>query len=110
MYGREARRCCSGLVRQETNPRSELSKQQQQQAKEMVDVQLAASQQRRARNAKSTTVIEYVQGDFVWLNQSEVKVGLSPKLRNPWSGPFRVLKSYENCTYRIKPVQVQRVY
>ena len=46
---------------------AELEKQQQQ-AKGIVDIQLAAAQQRQERNYGSTTVRDYVEGDFVWLH------------------------------------------
>ena len=82
---------------------------QQQQAKVIVDIQLATAQQRQERTYGSTTVRDYVEGDFVWLHQKAVKAGLSPKLSSPWSSPFRVLKCFENATYKIKPVQGERV-
>lgn len=99
-------------VRLATEYVTEVEKKQQQ-AKEIVDIQLAASQQRQARNDGSTVTIQYEPGDLVWLHQTALKAGLSPKLSSPWSGPYRVMTCYDNSTFRIKPVsggRVQRVH
>jgi hypothetical protein len=41
-------------------------------------------------------------GDLVWLLNTVVPPGQSRKLHFPWSGPYRVLQQFSDCTYRIQ--------
>lgn len=40
-------------------------------------------------------------GDNVWLHCPAVKPGLTSKLAQPWTGPYRVVKRINDVTYRI---------
>ena len=80
---------------------------------ELVKTQFTASQERQVRNARTSADIVYEKGDYVWLHHAALSPGLSRKLGSPWRGPYRVLKCYENSTFRVKLVQggrTQRVH
>ena len=51
------------------------------------------------RNAR---VHQYNIGDLVWLHQPVVRVGQSPKLHKPWTGPYRVVKVVGWNTLRVQ--------
>ncbi|VDD75875.1 unnamed protein product [Mesocestoides corti] len=44
------------------------------------------------------------RGDSVWLHQPYPNRGNFSKLDNPYTGPFEVVQSPPNNTYRIRPV------
>lgn len=52
------------------------------------------------RGSKGTT--RYQTGDSVWLYNPTRKIGLSPKLRPTWDGPYVVTKRLTDVTYRIR--------
>lgn len=114
MFGREARLPADVALGTGTNLDTPVQlttefvaelERKQQQAREIVDTQLTLAQQRQGRNAGSSTPFELVDGDYVWLHQPALRPGLTKKLRCPWTGPFRVVRCFENWTYKIKPVQ-----
>lgn len=45
---------------------------------------------------------QYNIGDLVWLHQPVVRVGQSPKLHKPWTGPYRVVKVVGWNTLRVQ--------
>ena len=51
------------------------------------------------RGTKSTG---FTEGDLVWLHNPRRRKGLSPKLLSPWEGPYTVLESISEVTYRIR--------
>ena len=44
----------------------------------------------------------YQVGDRVWLHSPAIPRGRSPKLHQPWTGPFVVIKVLSDVTYRIQ--------
>ncbi|XP_053390530.1 uncharacterized protein LOC128553412 [Mercenaria mercenaria] len=47
----------------------------------------------------------YEPGDAVWFFNSRRRKGLSPKLQNPWTGPYMVVKKWGDILYGIKQTQ-----
>ncbi|KAG5888710.1 hypothetical protein JTB14_035775 [Gonioctena quinquepunctata] len=39
--------------------------------------------------------------DLVWLYNPKRRRGLSPKLRNSWEGPYKIVKRINDLVYRI---------
>ena len=79
--------------------------EQQHSARELVDAHLTAAQARqRANYNRGSTMDEdgYRKGELVWLHNSAVKRGLSPKLVKKWTGPFKVIEKHSPQNYKIQ--------
>ncbi|KAG7157191.1 hypothetical protein Hamer_G010034 [Homarus americanus] len=46
--------------------------------------------------------VYYKDCDMVWLYNPLRKKGQSPKLQNPWEGPYTVVERLSDVTYRIR--------
>jgi hypothetical protein len=44
----------------------------------------------------------YLEGQFVWLHDTQRRPKLSKKLALPWKGPYLVVKALSSVTYRIQ--------
>ena len=72
---------------------------------ELVDAHLTAAQARqRANYNRGSTMDEdgYRKGELVWLHNSAVKRGLSPKLVMKWTAPFKVIEKHTPQNYKIQ--------
>ena len=61
----------------------------------------SASHQKRYYD-RNTQERRHSRGDLVWLHQVRLKKGTSPKLQNPWCGPWMVIDRLSDVTYRIQ--------
>ena len=50
----------------------------------------------------------YKPGDNVWLQNSVIPEGLSPKISYPWKGPYTILQCLNDVTYKIKSTVNQK--
>ena len=76
-----------------------------QRFRELVDAHLTAAQARQQANHNRGSTIDkdgYRKGELVWLHNSAVKRGLSPKLAKKWTGPFQVVAEHSPQTYQIQ--------
>ena len=62
----------------------------------------AANDRQKANYDKRAIIRPYKAGDMVWLQNHATKKGLSPKLRQHWIGPYKILNKLSDVTYRIK--------
>ena len=62
----------------------------------------AASDRQKANYDKRAIIRPHKAGDMVWLQNHATKKGLSPKLRQHWIGPYKILNKLSDVTYRIK--------
>ncbi|BES95072.1 multicellular organismal development [Nesidiocoris tenuis] len=44
----------------------------------------------------------FIEGQDVWCFYPKRKVGLSPKLQSPWTGPCKIIRKISDVVYRIK--------
>ena len=51
---------------------------------------------------KKAKVPSYTVGQKVWLYSSKIPIGLSAKLHNKWKGPYVILESGPNFTFKLK--------
>lgn len=51
---------------------------------------------------KGKHVIEYSLGDAVWYYHPRRQRNLSPKLQNPWVGPYLITQKYGEVLYEIR--------
>ena len=68
--------------------------------RKVTDAIAEAAEKRRQRQ-----VVHQVQhrvGDRVWLHRAVGRRGLSPKLQNPWSGPFEIIEVLSPQNYRLR--------
>ena len=42
------------------------------------------------------------EGDAVWLHNPQRRKGLTPKLQQPWQGPYIITKKINDLVYRIQ--------
>ena len=52
---------------------------------------------------------EFAEGDYVYLHNHVVKVGVSAKFRRPWVGPWRVTVRKSQLNYEIMNQQGKRI-
>ena len=50
----------------------------------------------------------YDTGEYVLLHYPVVKVGHSPKLTNPWRGPYRIIKRLNDVNFQIEEISTQK--
>ena len=82
---------------------SVLSEDKKQEIHRKVSESIRAAASRRAEmRAAHSHQVSYQVGDFVWLHNPVRKVGKSPKLCRPWTGPFQVVSVLSPVTYRIQ--------
>ncbi|KAJ8028018.1 hypothetical protein HOLleu_30139 [Holothuria leucospilota] len=63
------------------------------------------SQRRQKRNYDARISCRgspFQVGDRVWLERSRRTKGLSPKLSMRWDGPYKIVKRFSDCIYRIE--------
>ena len=76
--------------------------QQMNSAREIVDANLAAAQERQRHDAP-VHVHQYQHGDWVYLHDPGRRRGKAHKLLSVWDGPFQILKKQgDNDVYKIK--------
>ena len=65
------------------------------------NLKLAAAKQRQMydRNTMSRTLN---RGDWVWLQNTQRKKGLTPKLMTKWTGPYLVIAKLSDVVYRVQ--------
>lgn len=60
----------------------------------------SAAEKRRERQVVNQ--VQHRVGDHVWLHRAVGRRGLSPKLQNPWLGPFEILEVLSPQNYRLR--------
>lgn len=79
-------------------------KQRHREAKEVVEENLAAAQERQKRNFDPNHgTSSFKPGDMVYLSNPAVSNGQSRKLRNLFEGPYRVKATKGDVNYLIQP-------
>ena len=48
------------------------------------------------------SINHYKAGDFVWVEQTITKPGISPKLQSLYHGPYVIVQKYDDLTYRVQ--------
>lgn len=66
------------------------------------NIKQAQIKQKQQYDKKSTDVPDFRVGQSVLLHSTKVPVGLSPKLHNPWDGPFYITAIGPNNTYKLR--------
>ena len=65
------------------------------------NVNISAETMKQRKDIRST-MEQLKENDQVWLYNPRRKKGQSPKLSSPWDGPYRVVKSLSDVTFRIQ--------
>ena len=65
------------------------------------NIQTAQQRQKQQYDKKSKEPPNFRVGQSVLLHSTKVPVGLSPKLHNPWIGPFYITNIGPNNTYKL---------
>lgn len=66
------------------------------------NIKQAQIKQKQQYDKKSTDVPDFRVGQSVLLHSTKVPVGLSPKLHDPWDGPFYITAIGPNNTYKLR--------
>lgn len=66
------------------------------------NINQAQIKQKQQYDKKSTDVPDLRVGQSVLLYSTKVPVGLSPKLHNPWDGPFYITAIGPNNTFKLR--------
>lgn len=66
------------------------------------NIKQAQIKQKQQYDKKSTDVPNFRVGQSVLLHSTKVPVGLSPKLHDPWDGPFYITAIGPNNTYKLR--------
>ncbi|KAK3097343.1 hypothetical protein FSP39_008811 [Pinctada imbricata] len=61
-----------------------------------------AQERQKKQYDRKTNTKDFHIGQFVMLHTTRVPKGLSPKLQNPWEGPFYIVDKGPNNTYKIR--------
>ena len=61
----------------------------------------------KTRYDNKASDVEYKVGQYVWLYNPAVRVGLSNKLQAKWCGPYVIVEVHDNHTYRIRDCQTR---
>ena len=75
---------------------------QNTQARLTVAHELLRTQQRKIRTEDSEAPLLFKPGDRVWMLNKRRKKGVKPKLQIKFVGPYKVVQSYPNHSYRIE--------
>ena len=65
------------------------------------NMEIASNKQKKHYDHRSQKM-GFDPGDKVWYYYPRRKIGLSPKLQDPWSGPHLILERISDILYRIK--------
>ena len=78
-------------------------KERMQHAHDVARKHLSVTAKRQAEIYDSKLVIyHYKVGDAVWVEQTSVKPGLSPKLQPTYRGPCLIVQKYNDLVYRVQ--------
>ena len=62
----------------------------------------AATKRQKQYYDAGRTFHQFAEGDMVWYATESRQLQIAPKLRNPFDGPFLILKKYNDLNYRLQ--------